>query len=165
MIESSSISLPPKFEPTSTNVGSEPVVMPLIRCSVVVGGSANVAEFNMDLVCDASLQWEATSLFLRAAAEEVLSTALLGPVVDDELEPMTDATTISPSPLMEALRDRAGSAPILMRHVGIFLFEPRDFGLHELVEFGQLLPAARAPLFCARAPRDRTVSNASHGRA
>ena len=82
----------------------------------------------------------------------LLALLLLVPVVDDELEPMTDATTISPSPRMEALRDRAGSAPILMRHVGIFLFKPRDFGLHELVEVGQLLSAAgTARLSCVRA--------------
>ena len=31
---------PPKLLPTSTNVGKDPVVMPLIRCNVVVGGSA-----------------------------------------------------------------------------------------------------------------------------
>ena len=29
-----------------------------------------------------------------------------------------------------------------MRHVGIFLFEPRDLGLHELVEARQLLLAS-----------------------
>lgn len=38
-IESSSISLAPKFEPISTNVGKEPVVIPFMRCKVVVGGS------------------------------------------------------------------------------------------------------------------------------
>ena len=31
---------PPKLLPISTNVGKEPVVMPLIRCNVTVGGSA-----------------------------------------------------------------------------------------------------------------------------
>ena len=33
-----------------------------------------------------------------------------------------------------------------MRHVGIFLFKPRDLGLHELVEAGQLLLATSARL-------------------
>lgn len=39
-IESSAIDEAPKLFPMSTNVGSEPVVRPLIRCKVVVGGSA-----------------------------------------------------------------------------------------------------------------------------
>lgn len=41
IIESSSISSPPKFEPISTKVGRLPVVKPLILCRVVVGGSAS----------------------------------------------------------------------------------------------------------------------------
>lgn len=60
----------------------------------------------------------------------------------------------------------AGSVPLLMRQVGIFLFEPRDFGLHELVEIGELLPAARAArLPCGqRAPRPSAV-RAEHAAA
>lgn len=41
MRESSSTDEPPKLEPMSTKVGNEPVVIPLIRCNVVVGGSEN----------------------------------------------------------------------------------------------------------------------------
>lgn len=37
---------PPKLEPMSMNVGRDPVVKPLIRCRVVVGGSANESNRN-----------------------------------------------------------------------------------------------------------------------
>ena len=39
-MESSTIDDPPKLLPISTKVGKDPVVIPLIRCNVVVGGSA-----------------------------------------------------------------------------------------------------------------------------
>ena len=39
--ESSATDALPKLSLMSINVGSEPVVMPLILCEVVVGGSAN----------------------------------------------------------------------------------------------------------------------------
>jgi len=45
MIESSSTAEPPKLFPTSTNVGSDPVVIPLMRWRVAVGGSEK--ELNM----------------------------------------------------------------------------------------------------------------------
>lgn len=52
-----------------------------------------------------------------------------------------------------------------MRHVGIFLFEPRDFGLHKLVEFGQLLPPARAAcLSCTRCAPGTIRTPSSDGR-
>ena len=43
-----------------------------------------------------------------------------------------------------------------MRHVGIFLFKPRDFGLHELVELGQLLTPACGLLYGSSQHGDRT---------
>ena len=52
-----------------------------------------------------------------------------------------------------------------MRQVGIFLFEPRDLGLHELVELGQLLPAARgARLPCGWVRVSRSAPPGVHKR-
>ncbi len=42
---------PPKLFPMSTKVGSEPVVRPLMRCSVVVGGSAYALKRNERVGC------------------------------------------------------------------------------------------------------------------
>jgi len=44
-MESSSTAEPPKLFPMSINVGNEPVVIPLMRWRVVVGGSEK--ELNM----------------------------------------------------------------------------------------------------------------------
>ena len=46
MIESSRMEYPPKLEPMSMKVGSEPAVIPFILCSVVVGGSAKLVNSN-----------------------------------------------------------------------------------------------------------------------
>lgn len=46
MIESSSIDTAPKLALMSMNVGSDPVVIPFIRCIVVVGGSEYALNMN-----------------------------------------------------------------------------------------------------------------------